>query len=497
MSRSRSPGNHGVPAAQSGFRVQHRIRFRCIPSPGTPDRPFGGILFPLSDSTTCMSASTSASCASKARRRPPPSPNAGGRPGAHLALQPAHRFRADAAGQGACWRWPRKSSITSKSSTASRRIAITPATSRRWICSAFTCSASSTSPTTKPRWSICAPPRSRCSWPAQPAHAHRPVRCRRPLRFQRKHRAAGRFRELALDQRPDLRAAVQAVDKGRYRSPPRRRQRLDRSHVRVNRRIRIVQQSAPSPYSSASASAFRCAFSTATRAKSCAPKSISAARSASKRPPRRRSSATWIPPTSRSVSAVALLTPYKATYLAEALDVRDKVAFAYQRGGAALLDYLQAQQDYRDRAASYLNLVGSYLLAAGAIEHGGGTGSDAMILRRGAPVRTNPAAHRSKAAAFLALLLPVSRRLWFQGNPRSESRSAAARAGGTGTGRQVSSRSIIPIGFADCDGRRHSTTRAGIERHRRRQPRHFAQRAGDLARLGPHSWKSMPASATR
>ncbi len=44
--------------------------------------------------------------------------------------------------------------------------------------------------------------------------------------------------------------------------------------------------------------------------------------------------------------------------------MRDKVAFSYQRGGAALLDYLQAQQDYRAVQQAYLNLVASYLVAA-------------------------------------------------------------------------------------------------------------------------------------
>ncbi len=64
------------------------------------------------------------------------------------------------------------------------------------------------------------------------------------------------------------------------------------------------------------------------------------------------------------VSAVSLLTPYKSDYLPEALDVRDKVAFSYQRGGAALLDYLQAQQDYRSVQQAYVNLIASYLVAA-------------------------------------------------------------------------------------------------------------------------------------
>ncbi len=64
------------------------------------------------------------------------------------------------------------------------------------------------------------------------------------------------------------------------------------------------------------------------------------------------------------MSAVSLLTPYKSGYLAEALEVRDKVAFSYQRGGAALLDYLQAQQDYRSVQQAYVNLIATYLVAA-------------------------------------------------------------------------------------------------------------------------------------
>ena len=45
----------------------------------------------------------------------------------------------------------KKSWIISRSSTASRRIAITPATSRRSTCSASTCNACSMSPIIKPR----------------------------------------------------------------------------------------------------------------------------------------------------------------------------------------------------------------------------------------------------------------------------------------------------------------------------------------------------------
>jgi cobalt-zinc-cadmium efflux system outer membrane protein len=63
-------------------------------------------------------------------------------------------------------------------------------------------------------------------------------------------------------------------------------------------------------------------------------------------------------------SNLNLLRPYKASYLQEAVEVRDTVSFAYQHGGASLLDFLQAQQDYRSIELNYLNLIGSYLTAA-------------------------------------------------------------------------------------------------------------------------------------
>jgi cobalt-zinc-cadmium efflux system outer membrane protein len=63
-------------------------------------------------------------------------------------------------------------------------------------------------------------------------------------------------------------------------------------------------------------------------------------------------------------NSVALLRPYKATYLDEAVSVRDTVSYSYQQGGASLLDFLQAQQEYRSVRVNYLNLVGSYLTAA-------------------------------------------------------------------------------------------------------------------------------------
>jgi cobalt-zinc-cadmium efflux system outer membrane protein len=61
---------------------------------------------------------------------------------------------------------------------------------------------------------------------------------------------------------------------------------------------------------------------------------------------------------------LALLRVYKSRYLATAVRVRDTVSFAYQRGGSSLLDFLQAQQDYRNVQLGYLNLIGSYLTSA-------------------------------------------------------------------------------------------------------------------------------------
>jgi len=63
-------------------------------------------------------------------------------------------------------------------------------------------------------------------------------------------------------------------------------------------------------------------------------------------------------------SNIVLLRPYKAKYLQLAAKIRESVSYAYQRGGASLLDFLSAQNDYRAVQVNYLNLVGAYLMAA-------------------------------------------------------------------------------------------------------------------------------------
>jgi outer membrane protein, heavy metal efflux system len=62
--------------------------------------------------------------------------------------------------------------------------------------------------------------------------------------------------------------------------------------------------------------------------------------------------------------SLSLLRSYKTKYLDEAARVRDTISFAYQNGGASLLDFLNAQNDYRSIRLSYLSLVGSYFAAA-------------------------------------------------------------------------------------------------------------------------------------
>jgi len=63
-------------------------------------------------------------------------------------------------------------------------------------------------------------------------------------------------------------------------------------------------------------------------------------------------------------SNIELLKPYKEKYTAQATRVRDTVTYAYQHGGASLMDFLNAQSDYRTVQQNYLQLIGAYLTAA-------------------------------------------------------------------------------------------------------------------------------------
>jgi cobalt-zinc-cadmium efflux system outer membrane protein len=62
-------------------------------------------------------------------------------------------------------------------------------------------------------------------------------------------------------------------------------------------------------------------------------------------------------------SNLVLLRPYKQKYLQQAVRVRDTITFSYQHGGASLLEFLNAENDYRSVQLNYVNLVGAYLIS--------------------------------------------------------------------------------------------------------------------------------------
>jgi cobalt-zinc-cadmium efflux system outer membrane protein len=67
-----------------------------------------------------------------------------------------------------------------------------------------------------------------------------------------------------------------------------------------------------------------------------------------------------------------LIGPYRDRYLKQARDVREIVSYSYSRGGASLLDFLDAQKSYRDTELAYQNLVASYLAALNQLSQAAG-----------------------------------------------------------------------------------------------------------------------------
>jgi cobalt-zinc-cadmium efflux system outer membrane protein len=61
---------------------------------------------------------------------------------------------------------------------------------------------------------------------------------------------------------------------------------------------------------------------------------------------------------------LVLLKAYKDSYLQQAMQVRDTVLYSYQNGGASLVDFILAQQDYRSVRLNYINVIGTVLAAA-------------------------------------------------------------------------------------------------------------------------------------
>jgi outer membrane protein, heavy metal efflux system len=63
-------------------------------------------------------------------------------------------------------------------------------------------------------------------------------------------------------------------------------------------------------------------------------------------------------------SNLILLRPYRQKYLEQATRVRDTMFFSFQQGAASLLDFLGAESDYRSVQLNFTNLIGTYLTSA-------------------------------------------------------------------------------------------------------------------------------------
>lgn len=170
------------------------------------------------------------------------------------------------------------------------------------------------------------------------------------------------FRAIALETRPDLRAAVQSIDQARSAS------KLAEANASTDPAIgidagRLPQSTTPSNYAGFSVSIPLRIFdrNQGERLRT----KLDITRSERLRDVIEAQAYSDVDSAHATLSStVILLKPYKAQYLKQAVTVRDTVTFSYQRGGASLLDFLDAQRDYRSVRLAYLNLVGSYLSAA-------------------------------------------------------------------------------------------------------------------------------------
>ena len=64
----------------------------------------------------------------------------------------------------------------------------------------------------------------------------------------------------------------------------------------------------------------------------------------------------------------AKVTLLRDTYLPKIKQARDTVEFAYKRGGVTLLDYLDAQRTYREKSLDYFRSLGNYHTALYQLE---------------------------------------------------------------------------------------------------------------------------------
>ena len=217
---------------------------------------------------------------------------AAGGPGAQPALQPAHRLRAGAPGQGGAGSGPREPGLLRPRAGGEPR----PFPGRRHRPRGpgppASCSAFSTNPTFQTAQVGVRTAKIQLLMLLERPHAGGAVRRHRPVRFQRAaHRPRGvrarpPWQPGRTCWRPCRRWTRPApITTWRWPTAP-----PIRPSAWISRAIR------PSRCTWGSASTSRCASSTATRARKPAPSSTSSAANGCGRPPRRRSTATWIRP---------------------------------------------------------------------------------------------------------------------------------------------------------------------------------------------------------
>jgi cobalt-zinc-cadmium efflux system outer membrane protein len=190
-----------------------------------------------------------------------------------------------------------------------------------------------------------------------------------PFDFMEQIQPMEEFRRIALDARPDLRAAVQAIDK-----------------ARIDHRLAIANGStdptfgvdAAFPSISQAAESFQPTLNQYIGLSISVPlrlfdrnqgeklrTQLDIGRNEQLRNATEAQVFSDVDSAYATVlSNVNLLRPYKEKYLAQSVQVRETISFSYQQGAASLLDFLNAQNDYRTTQRAYLTLIGSYLTAA-------------------------------------------------------------------------------------------------------------------------------------
>ena len=78
-------------------------------------------------------------------------------------------------------------------------------------------------------------------------------------------------------------------------------------------------------------------------------------------------------PLSLSVAGDEVVQLYTSGYLKQAQDSRDISEYAYKRGAASLLDFLDAERSYRSVQLAYRQALASYMTAVEQLKEAVGT----------------------------------------------------------------------------------------------------------------------------